>query len=190
MALAQPKGRLLKQVALESLINATSQTLALALPHTVKLEFDVLPGMPEVEVDENEIRQVIYNLVLNARDAMPEGGTIRVTGGVETVSTPRAVVGSSLPVGRWATLSVTDSGPGIDPAIREQIFDLFFSTKSQDGTGIGLATVLRIANASGGGIAVESAAGRGTTFTLYLPACERGVSLAARGNNSPGTRVA
>lgn len=101
---------------------------------------------------------------------MPTGGVIHVRAGLETSPTPITVDGGTLAPGRWATLSVADSGPGVDPTIRERIFDLFFSTKGPDrGTGIGLATAARIAKAHGGGIALESAAGGGATFTLYLP---------------------
>ena len=127
---------------------------------------------------------MIYNLVLNARDVMPAGGAIQVTCGVETSSIPIAVVGGSLAPGRWAMLSVTDSGPGVDPSIRERIFDLFFTTKGQEGTGLGLATVLRIAKANGGGVALESEAGSGATFKLYLPACEPSAARPVTENNS------
>jgi hypothetical protein len=139
------------------------------LPRGLELQVEALAG-PEVEADEAEIQQVIYNLVLNARDAMPRGGTILVSAGLKTSPIPLNVVGGSLAAGAWATLTVTDSGSGIDPAIRDRIFDLFFTTKGPErGTGLGLATVLRIAKASGGGVAFETAAVRGATFKLYLP---------------------
>jgi signal transduction histidine kinase len=170
MALARPDSRSVRRFSLDLSIRAAVQTLRPALPRVVQLECEA-PAALDVEADETEIQQVIYNLVLNARDAMPAGGAIQVNGGLETSPLPIAVVGGSLPAGRWATLSVTDSGPGVDPAIRDRIFDLFFTTKDPErGTGIGLATVLRIARASAGGVALESAVGRGATFKLYLPA--------------------
>ena len=175
----------MKRFSLDRPIRATVQTLTASLPRNIQLKWEAPPAL-EVEADETEIRQVIYNLVLNARDAMPAGGDIQVTGGVEMSSTPIAVVGGSLAAGRWVTLGVKDSGPGVDPSIREQIFDLFFTTKGPDaGYGLGLATVLRIAKANGGGIALESKPGSGATFTLYLPACEPSTALPVSENHSP-----
>lgn len=175
MVLARPDTRTVKRIPIDRPIRTAAQTLVPVLPHNIQLKCDA-PTDLQIDADESEIQQVIFNLVLNARDAMPDGGDIEVTGGVETSSVPIAVVGGSLGAGRWVTLSVTDSGPGVDPSIRERIFDLFFTTKGQDGgTGLGLATVLRIAKAHEGGVALESAAGRGATFKLYLPACDTDV---------------
>jgi signal transduction histidine kinase len=101
---------------------------------------------------------------------MPGGGSIRVTAGLETSPIPIGVAGGSLAAGRWATIVVSDSGTGVAPAIRDRIFDLFFTTKGPErGTGLGLATVMRIAKESGGGVALETEAGRGATFKVYLP---------------------
>jgi signal transduction histidine kinase len=168
MDLTRPEARSVARFRLDRPIQATVQTLTPALPRTIRLGFEASVA-PEVEADETEIRQVIYNLVLNARDAMPNGGSIRLIAGVETLPNPIDVVGGALAAGRWATLSVIDSGPGIDPAIRDRIFDLFFTTKGDRGTGLGLATVLRIAKANGGGVSFETETGRGTAFKMYLP---------------------
>jgi signal transduction histidine kinase len=102
---------------------------------------------------------------------MPDGGTIRVTTNVVARPTePIAVVGGTLPTGRWATLTVGDSGPGVAPEVRDRIFELFFTTKPpEQGTGLGLATVLRIAKLNGGGVALDTAVGRGAIFTVYFP---------------------
>jgi signal transduction histidine kinase len=169
LALARPEARSVTRFPLEQLIHAIVQTLKAALPRGTHLLFDA-HAAPEVEADEAEIQQVIYNLVLNARDAMPVGGSIRITVGLETLSNPIDVVRGSLAAGRWATMTVTDSGPGIEPAVRERIFDLFFTTKAPGrGTGLGLATVLRIAKISGGGVVLDTEPGHGATFKLYLP---------------------
>jgi signal transduction histidine kinase len=168
--LARPEVRSVRRFRLDGPALAAVETLRLAMPPGVELAFDA-PVVPEVEADEIEIQQIIYNLVLNARDAMPDGGSIQVTIGLEVRPTPSEVVGGTLPAGRWVTLAVKDSGTGIEPAFRERIFDLFFTTKGPDhGTGLGLATVLRIAKESGGGVALETEVGRGATFKLYLPA--------------------
>jgi signal transduction histidine kinase len=169
LALAQPQTRSVTRVPLEPLIRATVLTLTPALPPGIQLRFEA-HAAPEVEADEAELQQVIYNLVLNARDAMPDGGKLQITAGLETSTVPIGVVDGSLAAGRWATLTVTDSGPGIDPAIRERLFDLFFTTKADGrGTGLGLATVLRIAKISGGGVVLETEPGQGAMFKLYLP---------------------
>lgn len=170
MTLARPHERRVTRFALDRPIDTTAQTLTAALPRTIALRIDTAAA-PEVEADETELQQVVYNLVLNARDAMSDGGSIRVATGAEVAPIPIEVVGGALPAGRWATLTVTDSGPGIDAAIRERIFDPFFTTKGPErGTGLGLATVLRIAKSSGGGVTLASEIGRGTTFKLYFPA--------------------
>ncbi len=169
MALARPEARCLKRFPLDGPVQTTVQTLTPALPRGIELRFEPT-GAPEVEADETEIQQVLYNLVLNARDALPGGGIIEVTAGLVASPVPIAVAGGSLAAGRWAMLSVADSGTGVDPAIRERIFDLFFSTKDRShGTGVGLTTAVRIAKAHGGGIALESAVGGGATFKVYLP---------------------
>ena len=113
---------------------------------------------------------------------MPDGGSIQIAAGLEEATTPIGVVGGSLTAGRWATLSVIDSGPGVDPAIRDRIFDLFFTTKGPErGTGLGLATVQRIAAANGGGVALETGGGRGAAFKVYLPC----VSFPVEGPEGP-----
>ena len=154
--------------ALDRPIRDTLVTLSPALLRGIDVQFEA-PAAPEVEANETEIQQVVYNLVLNARDAMPRGGTIQVTAGLETSPIPIRVAGGSLAAGTWATVVVKDSGTGIDPAIRDRLFDLFFTTKGERGTGLGLATVQRIAKASGGGVAVETDPGPGATFRVYLP---------------------
>jgi signal transduction histidine kinase len=168
-ALARPEAHRVTPFSLDRPASSAVETLQLAMPPNIELSFATY-GVPRVEADETEIQQVVYNLVLNARDAMPGGGSIEVAIGLETRADPITVVGGSLPPGRWATLGVGDSGPGIVPALRERIFELFFTTKTpEEGTGLGLATVARIARSRGGGVALETEVGHGATFTVYLP---------------------
>ncbi|HLK89352.1 MAG TPA: ATP-binding protein [Polyangia bacterium] len=168
--LARPQARRVARVRLDRPVAAAVETLRRAMPADVGLTFVALAA-PEVAADETEIQQIVYNLVLNARDAMPSGGAIRLTTDVvEPSSESIAAVGGTLPPGRWATLAVADSGPGVSPDLRERIFELFFTTKApEQGTGLGLATVLRIAKLNGGGVALDSEPGSGATFTVYLP---------------------
>jgi signal transduction histidine kinase len=135
----------------------------------MKIKLSVTGEDVQIDADPMEVQQVLLNLVLNARDSMPLGGNIEISCGVRTTPAAFPVVGGTLVEGRWAFIEVRDTGSGIDPAIRDRIFDQFFTTKpSGEGTGLGLATVLRIAQESGGGVTVESALGVGATFTVYL----------------------
>jgi len=137
----------------------------------VRLHTQLEPALPAVFADAGQMEQVMMNLVLNARDAMPAGGAI-------VVSTSRRQLRAALqhrfgvvPPGDYVTLVVKDSGSGIAPGVLERLFEPFFTTKPQGkGTGLGLATVHGIVLQSSGHITVESAAGHGAQFTVYLPA--------------------
>ena len=120
--------------------------------------------------DPSQIEQVVLNLALNARDAMPNGGLLTVT--TERLSTSAATV-EGLPPGEYAVLSVSDVGVGMPPEIQARIFEPFFTTKEMGhGTGLGLATVLGIVTQSGGHVTVQSALGAGSTFRVFLPISE------------------
>jgi PAS domain S-box-containing protein len=142
------------------------------LGETVTLDVRTDERVRPVKVDPGQIEQVIMNLCVNARDAMPDGGTltletrnVRVNG--ETVTTHEGALES----GDYVLLTVRDSGVGLDPDTRERIFEPFFTTKATgEGTGLGLATVYGIINQSGGGVAVDGKPGEGTSFRIYLPA--------------------
>jgi signal transduction histidine kinase len=169
LALARRDERVLGRVALGQLVQTSVLMLRRVMPSGVALTFEMLAAV-NVEADDTELQQVVFNLVLNARDAIAERGTIHVTTSSALLAEEFAVVGGTLPAGCWAVLRVEDSGSGIDPAVRERIFELFFTTKPVGtGTGLGLATVLRIAQLSGGGVALETPPEGGACFALYLP---------------------
>ncbi len=136
--------------------------------HALVLDLD-RPG-PRARVDPSQLDQALLNLVVNARDAMPEGGAIRVGLSAMDLATEEVVQGGVIPPGAWAVLSVADEGAGIPPALLPRIFEPFFTTRrGQGGTGLGLSTVLGILRQSGGHVSVASAPGRGTAFRLWFP---------------------
>lgn len=132
----------------------------------IKVASFLKPGIGRIEADPGQISQVVMNLIVNARDAMPDGGTIRV-------ETDDAEAGDS-PLGvKSVRISVADAGTGMEPSVLSRIFEPFFTTKERGkGTGLGLSTVYGIVAQSGGHVAVESAPGRGTRFSVYLPRVE------------------
>ncbi len=135
----------------------------------VRCEYCVPEGIWQVEVDDGQISQVVQNLIINANQAMPMGGTITVGAENLQVESP-----GPLPVrpGRYVKISVSDTGGGIPEDILPRIFDPYFTTK-QHGSGLGLATAYSIMKRHGGYINVESRPGAGATFYLYLPASEK-----------------
>src|SRR5581483_1088807 len=123
-----------------------------------------------VEVDPGQIEQVLMNLAINARDAMPGGGRLTLEVQCLDLVAPLTESQVSLPPGRYAVLSVADTGHGMDQETLQRIFEPFFTTKEMGkGTGLGLATVYGVVKQSHGEITVSSALGRGTTFRVYLP---------------------
>jgi two-component system, cell cycle sensor histidine kinase and response regulator CckA len=155
-------------------LNAIVGGLEKLLGHTVgegvTLRVELDPGLALVRQDRTQMEQVVTNLVLNARDATPEGGTITVKTANRRLATPQ---GDLLP-GDYVGLTVSDTGHGIPAAIRDRVFEPFFTTKEPGkGTGMGLATIHGIAKRAGGTVWLESEEGAGSSFTVLLPAFEQ-----------------
>ncbi|MBI3927888.1 MAG: response regulator [Armatimonadetes bacterium] len=151
---------------LNSLVADARRMLQRLIGADVELETRLAPSLSPVRVDPGQMMQVLVNLAVNARDAMPQGGRLILESSEQTVSGSTEV-----PDGNYAILTVTDTGVGMDGAVRSQVFEPFFTTKSPDqGTGLGLSTVYGIVKQSDGHIEVSSAPGQGTTFQIYLPA--------------------
>lgn len=159
---------------LAALLNDQVKLLRRTLPESiiVDLKYGALVNDAAlVNADPTRLRQVIINLALNARDAMPDGGTITFTLAAVTVTPDQAHSQPELMSGDWVRLAIADTGTGIPPEIQPHIFDPFFTTKAPGkGTGLGLAQVHGIVTQHNGFITAKTTVGQGTTFTIYLPA--------------------
>jgi two-component system, cell cycle sensor histidine kinase and response regulator CckA len=160
-----------RAIDLNALVAGTEKMLGRLIGEDVILATVPQPGLDRVQADAGQLEQVILNLVVNARDAMPRGGRITL----ETANVHfKEVYGhgdARIEPGRYVRLSVTDTGSGMTEAVKARIFEPFFTTKAQGkGTGLGLATVFGIVKQSGGHVRVSSEVGRGTTFEIYLSA--------------------
>ena len=166
--LAYSRRQMLQPVAvsLNLLLGEASGMLRRLMPENIELRLALDPKLPDVLVDPGHMLQVVMNLALNSRDAMPNGGTL----GIRTTAADTPA-DSGNGAGPHAQLIVSDTGTGIDPKVLPLIFDPFFTTKPQgEGSGLGLSTVYGIIKQSGGQIDVQSEINRGTTFTITLPA--------------------
>jgi two-component system cell cycle sensor histidine kinase/response regulator CckA len=161
----QPKVLLLND-AVEDLSNLLRRVLGAR----VRLVLDLDPPRRLVRVDPTQFDQVVMNLAVNARDAMPQGGTLTLRTGQVNLFRPLTRGRETIPPGRYAMLEVEDTGTGIPPDYLERIFEPFFSTKRDSGgTGLGLATVWGIVRQMDGFVAVDSTPGEGSVFRVYLP---------------------
>jgi signal transduction histidine kinase/ActR/RegA family two-component response regulator len=163
-------------VNLNQIVGDLESMLGRLIGERIALTTALAPDLRNLTVDPGQIQQVIVNLVVNARDAMPEGGRIVISTRNASVSPP-ATGPEAIDGGSCVVLSVSDNGEGMSPQTRAQIFEPFFTTKPEGkGTGLGLAMVYGIVRQSGGRIEVESEPGRGTTCALYFPATDDAVT--------------
>jgi PAS domain S-box-containing protein len=157
--------------------------IAETFPKSIQLSHNIQTDLPPALGDGTQIHQVLLNLCVNARDAMPQGGTLRITAsGCRLGEAEAAAIPGGKP-GLWVALAVADTGTGIPPDILSRIWEPFFTTKAPGkGTGLGLATVRDIVLGHGGFIELRTEIGRGTTFRVFLPAIEGDADPRAAGD--------
>jgi PAS domain S-box-containing protein len=144
-------------------------------PRDIRVRFSIPADIRALWGDPSQVHRVLLNFCLNARDAMPQGGTLTVSAENLMLEQQHGVMDLQAKAGPYVAIGVTDTGAGMSPKIVERIFEPFFTTKTPEkGTGLGLATTLSIVRSHGGIIKVSSEPGRGSTFTVYFPAVEPG----------------
>jgi signal transduction histidine kinase len=160
--------------SLNSVLNDTMEMVGRLIPKEIIVTQELHEPSPAVEGDPSQLEQVIMNLVLNARDAMPGGGTLRVRTTVVELGPADLDIDANVAPGRYVRLSVSDTGSGIAEEHLPHIFEPFFTTKEKGkGTGLGLAMLYGIVKEHEGYVIVQSAVGKGTTFHVYLPVKEQ-----------------
>ena len=170
---------------LNGVISDFEQFLRRTIGEHIALQVSFDDSIDNITADPGQIEQIMLNLATNARDAMPDGGLLRIETRNATQQETQALM-SSLGTASFVVLSVSDTGIGMDEKTRELIFEPFFTTKEESGTGLGLATVYGIIHQHGGQIVCESEPGRGTTFTIFLPGIDRPAQSHRQERNSRG----
>ena len=154
---------------LNALVQEFDRMLEATFPKTINFILQLQPGLPLAKADRSQIHQVLLNLCVNARDAMPNGGTITLATGVASGDELRVSFGG-VNAERYVFVRVTDTGTGISKRVKPHIFEPFYTTKERGkGTGLGLSVVYGVVNNHRGFVQVDSEPGHGTTFSIYLP---------------------
>jgi PAS domain S-box-containing protein len=159
----------LQPVDIATLLVSMAEMIARTIGPSIRVHIETQPGLPPARADPNQVELIILNLVLNARDAMPEGGSITIAATAERVGTRAAHLGGPAP-GDYVRLSVSDDGQGMDEATQARAFEPFFTTKPVGrGSGLGLPMVQGVVAQSDGAVSIHSVPGKGTTVTVWLP---------------------
>ncbi len=153
-------------------LNAIAEMLPRVLPENITVTINAGSDLPQINADAGMMEQMLMNLAVNARDAMPSGGRVLITAALQEISPERAGKNQDARPGQFLCLSVADNGCGMPPEVLAHIFEPFFTTKPiGKGTGLGLATVYGIAKQHEGWAEVESQTGQGSTFRIFIPIC-------------------
>jgi PAS domain S-box-containing protein len=175
MAFARKQNLQVEYLPLNTLVNDMQELLGRSVGSAVHLSYDLDPDAWPVMADASQVQTALLNLAINARDAMPDGGELRIATGNTSIQHTEA----DLAAGEYATLSVQDNGTGMTPEVQARLFEPFFTTKDVGkGTGLGLAQVYGFVRQSGGTVRVDSTIGEGTTFKILLPRAATTVEVA------------
>jgi PAS domain S-box-containing protein len=169
LAFSRKQTLVFKPINLNLVIEEFENLLRRAIPEDITMEIALATQTRSVMADAGQIEQVIMNLVVNAADAMPNGGRLTLETAMVELDDAYAATHPTVRPGPHLMLAITDTGYGMDEATRQRIFEPFFSTKGERGTGLGLATVFGIVKQHNGSIWVYSESGKGTSFKVYLP---------------------
>ena len=156
---------------INGLIEGFEAVLRRACPEPIEIDMSLARLPLAANIDSAQFETALLNLVVNARDAMPNGGALRISTKLKTISAAKAKAMSDIAPGEYVVLSVADTGEGMPPEVANRVFEPFFTTKEVGkGSGLGLSQVYGFVTQSGGHVAIDSAPGSGTTVSLYLPA--------------------
>jgi two-component system, cell cycle sensor histidine kinase and response regulator CckA len=160
-------------VQVRHIVKDLVKVLSETLPKNIEVKYDVPADLPIISADPTQIHQVLMNLSINARDAMPEGGVLSIEASRVNIDDNYARMSPDAVPGEQIVIAVSDTGFGMPPDVKKQIFDPFFTTKDIGrGTGLGLSTVLTIVKSHGGFINVYSEPGKGSRFSIYFPVAD------------------
>jgi two-component system, chemotaxis family, CheB/CheR fusion protein len=182
LTFARKGGSSFEPTDVNAVVREVASMLQETFPKQIRVATKLSDAVPSIHADPNQLHQAVLNLAVNARDAMPEGGTLTLgTSNVEGVELQKRL--PEVQVGSYVEICVSDSGSGMDEDTRRRMFEPFFTTKGSGGQGLGLAVVYGIVNSHGGVIDLESEPGKGTTFRVYLPSMD---GAAASGDPDSG----
>lgn len=167
---ARPREPDIRPDDVNDLLNKLRAFLKYGAGPGIRVTLDLAPSLPRCRIDATQFNAAILNLVINARDAMPDGGEIRI----QTDECRQDIEDSDAPPGRCVRVRISDDGCGMPPEIAEHLFDLYFTTKGEAGTGLGVPQVAAFMRSSGGTVRVRTEPGTGTTFELRFPASDDG----------------
>jgi signal transduction histidine kinase len=167
-------------VTVNDLIQEIQQFAQFSVPKNIQIRTTLTDSLKPVLVDPTRLYQVLLNLCVNARDAMPQGGTLSLSANSIFIDETNRNLSTSAQPGEYAVITVADTGVGIAPEVLDHIFDPFFTTKSADqGSGLGLSTVAKIVKDCGGFVKVLSEVGTGCQFQVYLPTAKTAAPMPA-----------
>jgi PAS domain S-box-containing protein len=182
MAVGRPGPHQAVPMDVTAALQALAPILRRLVGRPIPIAFDLAPALPFICADPIQFDRVVLNLMLNARDALGDtGGSIAVRAAVATIEPDRPGWPADRPPGRYIAVTVADTGAGMPPEVRARMFELFFTTKGDRGTGMGLATVHEAVTLAGGHVEVESEVGWGTQVRVYWPALVEPSALKVRG---------